>query len=234
MTSNNIHRFIGNLIDYCDFFVHTWNVRSETSSDLILANTIIIESPDLFQKWKVLYNPKVFVVEDYYEYLSNTTILKRIEPLFYSLRKSNEYRNEYSEKTNTQYDFVVKLRPDSLFNPNHKLIDEINSILKSDFKNTIYTLDWGDVSKFNKFEDCIWIAHPHIFDIAVDFWKKRAEINIGDWQTQMGDYLIAKNIKFQKFFHYNDFAPYRWSDYYNGITLENFESKWDKIKYGLI
>ena len=62
LTSNNIKNFIGDLINQCDVFVHTWDVITQTSSDLSIAGVPFKEPDELFENFSKLWNPKNMVI----------------------------------------------------------------------------------------------------------------------------------------------------------------------------
>ena len=88
LTYKNIKNFIGDLIPQCDVFVHTWDVITQTSSDLSIAGVPFKEPDELFESFSKLWNPKNMVIESFDDWYKN----KQIEPLFYSLYKCNELR----------------------------------------------------------------------------------------------------------------------------------------------
>jgi hypothetical protein len=109
--------------------------------------------------------------------------------------------------------------------------DELESILKSNYENTIYTLDFANSIIHNKFEDVFWIAKTNIFDIAVNYYFERLLNNESDWQIEMAKFLTKNNITYRGLFSGNQGTPYRWNDL-NGEcrNVEDYESRWLGIK----
>ncbi len=126
LTYNNIKRFIGDLIEQCDVFVHTWDVITQTSSDLSIAGVPFKESDSLFEEFSNIWKPKKMIVENYENWVNQNL---KIEPLFYSLMESNNFRKEYQREKNLIYHFVIKIRPDFIYNPSYRLRDELEIIL---------------------------------------------------------------------------------------------------------
>jgi hypothetical protein len=230
LTYNNIKNFIGELMPQCDVFVHTWDVITQTSSDLSIAGVPFKEKNELFENFSKLWNPKKMVVETFDDWKR----INQIEPLFYSLLESNKLRKNYELDMNIKYDFVIKIRPDFIYNPNYKLKDEMEVILNAEYGHTIYTLDFGNCISLKKFEDVFWIAKSHVFDKAVDYYYERLNTYECDWQTEMADYLTKNNIEYKRLFCGNEGIPYRWSNLYDGgRTVEDYEMNWRRYFYNL-
>jgi hypothetical protein len=230
LTYKNIKNFIGELMPQCDVFVHTWDVITQTSSDLSIAGVPFKESDELFYDFEKIWNPKKMIVESFEKWKQNSSI----EPLFHSLYECNELRKQYQKEKNLIYHFVIKIRPDFIYNPSYKLKDEIEVILNSDYGNSIYTLDFGNVISLNKFEDVFWIANSDVFDKTVDYYFERLKKNEVDWQTEMVDYLTKNNIKYKRLYCGNEGMPYRWDNLYEqNRTVEDYENNWRKFFYNL-
>lgn len=230
LTYNNIKNFIGELIPQCDVFVHTWDVITQTSSDLSIAGVPFKEPDELFENFSKLWNPKNMVIESFDDWYKN----KQIEPLFHSLYKCNELRKNYQKEKNLIYHLVIKIRPDFIYNPSYKLKDELEIILNSDYGDSIYTLDFGNCISLNKFEDVFWIANSEIFDKAVDYYFERLKKNEVDWQTEMAEYLTKNDIKYKRLYCGNEGIPYRWSNLYDDSrTVEDYEMNWRRYFFNL-
>ena len=208
LVSKNILNYIGNTIEMCDVFVHTWDSITQTSSDLSIAGVPSKEPNALFEEFSEIWKPKKFVIENYADW---TNLNLQIEPLFHSLM---------------HYDFVIKIRPDFIYSPLHKLKDELHAILNSEHVNTIYTLDFTNKLINNKFEDVFWIATPTVFDTAVNYYFERLRNNELDWQIEMAKFLINNGISYKKLIYGNVGIPYRWDDLYRqNKTISDFENE---------
>jgi len=231
LTSNNIKRFIGDLIEQCDVFVHTWDVITQTSSDLSIAGVPFKEPNSLFEEFSNIWKPKKMIVENYENWVNQNL---KIEPLFYSLIESNNFRKEYQREKNLIYHFVIKIRPDFIYNPSYRLRDELEIILNSDYGSSIYTLDFGNCISLKKFEDVFWIATSDVFEIASNYYFKRLQNNEVDWQTEMAEYLTKNGIEYKRLYCGNEGIPYRWSNLYEqNKTIEDYEMNWRKYFFNL-
>ena len=211
LVSKNILNYIGNTIEMCDVFVHTWDSITQTSYDLSIAGVPSKEPNELFEEFSEIWKPKKLVIENYTDW-ANLNL--QIEPLFHSLIQSNELRKQYESETNTHYDLVIKIRPDFIYSPLHKLKDEIHAILNSEHVNAIYTLDFANKLINNKFEDVFWIATPTVFDTAVNYYFERLRNNELDWQIEMAKFLINNGVLYKRLIYGNIGIPYRWDDLY--------------------
>ena len=231
LTSNNIKNFIGDLVNQCDVFVHTWDIISQTTPDLNIAGVPFKEPDSLFEQFSNIWNPKKMIVDDFIDWQKQYI---KIEPLFYSLYECDKVRKEYQKENNLDYHFIIKIRPDFIYNPSYKLKDELEIILNSDYGNSIYTMDFGNVISLNKFEDVFWIATPNVFDVAINYYFERLGTNEVDWQTEMAEYLIKNNISFKRLFFGNERIPYRWSNLYEqNRTEEDYENNWRRYFFNL-
>lgn len=230
LTSKNIKNFIGDLIGNCDVFVHTWDVITQTSSDLSIAGVPFKESDSLFEEFSEIWKPKKMIVENYENWFND----RRVEPMFHSLLESNKLRKKYEDETKEYYHFVIKIRPDFIYNPTYKLRDELEIILNSEYGHTIYTLDFGNCISLNKFEDVFWIAKSDVFDVAVNYYFQRLNKSKEDWQTEMASYLIKNGIEYKRLYCGNEGIPYRWSNLHEqNRTVESYEKNWKRYFYNL-
>ena len=109
--------------------------------------------------------------------------------------------------------------------------NELESILNSDYENTIYTLDFANVINYNKFEDVLWIAKTNVFDIALNYYFERLINNESDWQMEMAKFLTKNNITYRGLFSGNQGVPYRWYNLNDeNRNIEYYENEWLGIK----
>ena len=65
LTFKNIKNFIGELINQCDVFIHTWDVISEASSNLSIAGIPFKEPESLFEEFSEIWKPKKMIVDNF-------------------------------------------------------------------------------------------------------------------------------------------------------------------------
>lgn len=207
----NIKNYIGDLYQYCDFFVHTWDVESISMNDL---NTMISDG-DLYQKNKnivhkidnskftnfySIYNPISMVVEPYlmfnYRQLPggrryNNNTKSEVISLFESIHECNKLKINHEEKYNFKYDYVVRLRPDLVIHPEKSLEEDLFEIsddvlLFAGFKNRDYS---------NRIDDIFWISKSEIMDKISPYYDYESKTNYDresidyDWQEVMFEWV---------------------------------------------
>jgi hypothetical protein len=157
-TSPNIKRFIGELWDNCDFFVHTWNYESYKSFSKSSINNIQLLprqnhfiTTEKIETFSSCYDPKVIVVENFEDY--TITQPRNINPIWYSTSESFKIMEKYSTEHDIKYDIVIKIRPDVIFGKNRKLINEVNLYEKDP------TVLYSDIYNEMRLDDVFWILN---------------------------------------------------------------------------
>jgi hypothetical protein len=136
----NLKRYFGDLFQSIDFFIHTWNIDFVPRPYQVL-KTVYKEpvqiSDEAINKYKTLYNPVNFLVDD--------QITLREQLVFPNGRESDDYhfvsemyfpylsfyksiqlKQEYEKLNNFKYDVVIKLRPDIIFPPDRHFQSDLN------------------------------------------------------------------------------------------------------------
>lgn len=137
--------YIGELLPYCDFFIHSWNITVRTKGDNSylrdpefnrnnstfeshLQSTLLIDGE--INQLTEIYNPKLIEVEDYVTFMETTEKEFGVIDALYSMWKVLQLKESYENKTNQKYDYVLSMRFDMLFNHQIKLKDTINCMLQ--------------------------------------------------------------------------------------------------------
>jgi hypothetical protein len=109
-----------------DVFIHAWGDQAwwdPHSKEGFVANSPKIEIDGVKQH----YNPVEMVFEDFEpyragfdkhaeKYENHFHVKRNILSMFYKLHKGVELVNDYSARTGTHYDMVIRMRPDMVFN----------------------------------------------------------------------------------------------------------------------
>ena len=119
-SSENLIRYFGEEYPNCDFFIHTWNM----DDDKITGEQTMVDK-DRITKLKEIYNPKEIVIDDYNE-INSIENFDRGYVLYYTFMRSVDLKREYEIKNGFQYDYVIKLRMDLIFNNHRRLSMDIN------------------------------------------------------------------------------------------------------------
>jgi hypothetical protein len=180
----SIKRFVGDLWDNCDFFMHTW--------DLDYHNVLTGEPPEHFdafnknnlqlkelkvQRLSTLYNFKAVEIEPYHKTIGDLSGMfsnyieddRWLIPWFYSWHKSIILKKKFEAKNKFSFDAVVKLRPDVIFNKEITLQKLIDRVSDNDFGiNMIYN-DSGTMIT----DDIVFVNKGTVSDKISDWWIHR-------------------------------------------------------------
>ena len=156
----NIKRFIGNLWDNCDFFIHTWDRSNEkpTPKQVSDGNEFGDEQTIDFETFNKIYNFK------------KIDITPRI-PLgdrgqWLSWLLSIHLKQKYEIENSKKYDYVVKLRPDIIY---HKSLDLLDMIKNTPSKSASAIETFIDLSDDRVASDILYIADSKTMDLLVNF-----------------------------------------------------------------
>lgn len=164
-SSENIKRFIGDLLPNTDFFLHTWNINSPPPMiteelELDFAAEHLLSLNDICAIMSA-YKPKKLIVQPFKQF--RHSILKRfigqdypLFPLFHSWAQSVRLMQEFSDSTEKKYDIVLKIRPDVVFSEDMRLQTFID-----------YFLEYNDDKLF--MSDYVWTEHKDNVRTCNDF-----------------------------------------------------------------
>lgn len=96
-----------------DFFIHTWNINMFEDVHVVPRN---IEQCTDIEDIKNFYNPKLMMVDNFYEKKD----FYHWDALFYSFMKSVFLKKKWEIENDFVYDLVIKTRFDLIFNPSIK------------------------------------------------------------------------------------------------------------------
>src|SRR5574337_651488 len=172
----NIARFFGNNLSNIDFYIHVWDVNTYKP----YWNIKFSEPPEKIsqvdlEKYIAIYRPKKYKIEKYDPHANYHT--ENYRPLHYSFAESIKL-------IDSEYDAVIKMRPDMIFPPRIKLsnfLDDFNSD-KDSFYSDIYVND--------NINDVIWIASQKNMKIASAY---------NNGKIMIAKYLTNNNIKIKAF-----------------------------------
>ena len=217
--SSNILRYIGELLPYCDFFVHTWDIVSLGTGFMCRTD----KSDPLHNKWfdtaradldniydfAKVYKPRSMQVEEYN--LQPTKSLwggRRYDPvanqwhvsMWRSMYESNKLKMEYAFKNNINYDYTIRIRPDIVFDSSKSLSKDISEI--KDDNSLLFGDPWCIYPKTIKtrIEDILWISSTSVMDQVCSYYKYYSDtvLNIDDsnsreyrdWQYHCATWII--------------------------------------------
>ena len=188
--SPNIINYIGNMWDNCTFFCHTWdiNTRKPYNANGIHRPGYPLDR-DTLTKFVTTYRLQGKIVVEKYDDIFEIKKSTGWNPMHYSWRRSIEVMQDYQKITNSNFDFVVKLRPDLLTRPTRSMSKEIaNCLLKHDknsfFAESTYSGQQGII------DDVVYYAQPEIMDRASKFAYVQETTNM----MGIKPYLEQENI----------------------------------------
>jgi SAM-dependent methyltransferase len=207
--SPNILRYIGDLLPNCDFFVHTWDIRTYadtrlasefTDENAIPTNTPYKVDPDVFAEFHKIYKPITMTVEKFSLWLTNHRLNNNIgiHPLFYSVHNANKLKMEYEERLKFTYDYVIRLRPDVIFESTKSLKEDITLI--TDDRTFSFCSFQGLVpDTIYQIDNAMWIGSSYVIDKSCEFCMLKANAhprNIGyDEHYWFGEWM-AHGLRF--------------------------------------
>jgi hypothetical protein len=189
--ATSIKHYIGDFWDNCTFFCHTWNVntRKPLNANGIYRQGYPLDDSTL-NEFREFYKLHGKIVVENYDQIKESKTSNHWNPMHYSWRRSIELMQDYSQITNLNFDFVVKLRPDVLPRSTRSMGREIaNCLLKNDkecfFSESTYAAPNGVM------DDVIYYATPAIMDRVSKFAYFQEETGM----QGLKQYLDMQQIK---------------------------------------
>ena len=163
----DVHRETNQSLQY-DYFIHTWDIShhryNTTTWDV---DTEILSLDDQIQL-KKLCNPKYIEIEDFEKFKQNTNTLLSFDPMFYSFMKSINYKRKYELENDFEYDMVIKVRLDTIYDPSRPfLLHKIEPLVAytcttiSKFINEFHYNNFDDVLFYSDSKTMDLIAHTY-------------------------------------------------------------------------
>jgi hypothetical protein len=200
-TAPNILRYIGDLLPNCDFFVHTWDIETYStegfSSTLtddknILPQQLSPINVDIYHKFVKIYTPAVSVLDSFSLWSKSRHgehNRKIYLPHQYSVYISNKLKFMYEEMNNFVYDFVIRIRPDIMFDSDKSLIHDLK--LVSDSRTLCYAQFYDEAVINNNIHNGFWLGSSYVMDQVTDFYNIMSNKNESiDEHIHFGNWVI--------------------------------------------
>ena len=228
----NIREIFGELYNYCDFFIHTWNFcEYKTYNTSNISKKPVIEPIEKFEQIKKMYSPKKMIVDDKTIGYVNT-VNYGIQPLWYSFWKSVELKKQYELENNFKYDYVLKLRMDLILNYHtpSELFQEIITTKKNQFKTNQWDYGVDTISKNTPLStDVFFISKSEEMDVTADYlWVLMKYYDNKDY-INLVYYLKEKNIESLKFSYVDRYLLLRDDFVEKGVLKLNKEEMLEEI-----
>jgi hypothetical protein len=168
--SDNIKRFLGDMLPYCDFFLHTWDYetvkpffRSHWNGIPFVQRQDEILCNNKLQKFINTYNIKNYKVDSYSDFIENVVNNNNILPtVWHTMSRSFDLKKQYEQCNDFKYDVVIKIRPDVIFPAKKTFAEELRSIDTS--KSVIYSDPHCDV----RLDDVFWITNSDVANVVIE------------------------------------------------------------------
>lgn len=224
-----LRKFIGELWNSCDFFIHTWDRNTvSTRAPRNFSDTTPVPA-QRFQQIAEIYKPVSMQVDNLTDTLDTVYQQTGITPagqlpMFQSIYRSNQLKIQHEQLCQSQYQYVVRLRFDQVFERTATLTKELQYYANNTSQSYLNTCDYG-----NKLpaacEDVSWISSSTVMDIACDFLSVRQRhdcIVQTDWQTHLSSYLSERGISAH---HWRNNNLFIYRDYHlsAGISAQDTE-----------
>lgn len=191
-----------------DFFCHSWDYNTWKQPSAVTTAKELVNRYWLEDQIK-LFHPKDYLIstEDYYNLATNNNNLHvQYGSLFYSMMLANHMKRKFEIENNFKYDYVVKIRFDSVFHP--------QQIMQfSDTEIEERKLFFPHCARMNSeynlvnASDCVFFGDSWGMDIACDMFRclpreKRREDDFKAFGpgTLLSQHFNKYNILFERTF----------------------------------
>lgn len=183
ITSKSIRHYIGNMWNFCDFFIHTWNINTPALNIEFKSNSMwdlpvtFVKSEELSQ-YCGFYDPVIFMKDDFeefksrkYPHIKNSKSLLGM-PFYNSVKLALTLKKNYEFSYDFLYDYVVVLRHDSVITTDRSLREDVNYVKTSNF------LFYDMYDTENKIDSTLWISDSRTSENIIKFINRRIELDI--------------------------------------------------------
>ena len=166
--SFNIHPETRQPVEY-DYFIHTWDINHYRHNTKSWNFDIEILSSKDQTRLKKLYNPKYIEIENFKNFKDNNQPVLSFDPMFYSFMKSIYYKREYELENDFEYDIVIKVRLDTIYDPTQVFLLHKVEPLVAYTSTTISKF----ISEFhyNNFDDVIFYSDSKTMDLIANTYR---------------------------------------------------------------
>jgi hypothetical protein len=169
--ADNIKRFFGDMLPYCDFFLHTWDYepvkpffRSHWNGIPFIQRHDDILCNIKLQKFIDAFNIKSYKVDSYSDFIENivNNNNNKFPVVWHTMSRSFDLKKQYEQCNDFKYDVVIKIRPDVIFPARKTLKEELRSIDLS--KPVIYS----DPHVETRLDDVFWITNTDVANVVIE------------------------------------------------------------------
>lgn len=152
-----------------DYFIHTWDTNTYRPNTQTQVYTDEPVPTDTEQKLRAAYDPVDFCMDTWPGFLERTNSNRNFDGMFYSFMKSVHMKRKYELANDFEYDMVIKLRLDTMYNPRQHFVAHAMSPLMC--------YSCTPVSRFpieyhyNNFDDVFFYGDSKTMDLAANIYN---------------------------------------------------------------
>lgn len=174
--SGSVHPETGQPVVY-DTFIHTWDIntfRKNAMSQEYDIEPVTQQDQDELRK---SYLPIKMEVESFDRFKNSTNQLFAWDPMFYSFMKSVHYKRSHELENDFEYDLVVKVRFDVIYDPKHPFVlHKVDSMVG--YTGTPISKFFTELN-YNNFDDVTYYGDSKTMDLLSHTYRlhkqKRAQ-----------------------------------------------------------
>lgn len=197
--ADNFKKYIGKLWDNCDFFIHTWDMNSYSSPGFsskaydaagIKPYELMPVNLDEVYNFAKIYKPKSMVCASFRQW-EEMDFRTSFDPHLYSVRQANILKQNYENEMHFKYNFVVRTRPDMIFDPKKSLEDDIAELTLD--RTFAYAQIYDAVVIYNKIDNGFWLGSSYVMDQVCNFEQIKGNVHpiiSVDGQMQFGNWVM--------------------------------------------
>lgn len=152
-TFPNLDKFLLSKYPEIDIFIHTWNIQDGHQPDsrvnISTINSLFTPKDLMVEKYHVLKSSSIIEAKSYDKARSTNNVLS----MYYKIMKCNKMKTKYGVNNNTDYDCVIRMRPDinlkSEFIINKEYLNDINIPKFGDFGGINDQCAYGNSANMN-------------------------------------------------------------------------------------
>lgn len=219
--SASLLNYIGDLLPYCDFFIHTWDADSYSSPGFGCSryDEIGLEPHHLcpvefetYDSMTKIYKPKMSMFGKFKQW-EEMDFKPSHDPHLYSVRQANNLKCLYEKEHSFKYNVVIRTRPDLIYDPSKSLRDDLEQLDHND-RTFCYAQCHDSMALANKIDNAFWLGSGYVMDQVSNFelikgnthpeFQMDGFMHFGNWVT-LGLGFNVKRLRNSRVTVYREF-----------------------------
>jgi hypothetical protein len=152
-----------------DYFIHTWDTNSYRPSTKTHIFTDEPVEPGTAERMVAAYNPTAFCMDNWQEFLDKTKTTRSFDGMFYSFMKSVHMKRQYELANDFEYDMVIKVRLDTIYNPhNHFIVHTMSPLM---CYSCTPVAKFPSEFHYNNFDDVFYYGDSKTMDLVANIYN---------------------------------------------------------------